>query len=58
MELIFVKEIVKFGGFRGGMKKINVDVKKCNVIVKFLWWSFIFGEDDIKVVRDILGVVI
>lgn len=48
MELIFVKEIVKFGGFRGGMKKINVDVKKCNVIVKFLWWSFIFGDDDIK----------
>lgn len=57
-ELTSAKEIVKSGGFRGGMKKINVDAKKRNVIAKFSWWSPIFGEDDIKVVRDTLGAAI
>ena len=54
----FAHEIKESGGFRGGMKKINEDAKGRNVKAKFSWWSPIFGEDDIKLVRDTLGVAI
>ena len=54
----FVLQIIKSGGFRGGKKKINEDAQGDNVIAKFSWWSPIFGEDDIKRVRDTLGAAI
>ena len=56
---IFAEEIIKSGGFRGGLKKINEDANGHGVLeAKFSWWSPIFGEDDIKLVRDTLGVAI
>ena len=57
-ELTSATGIVKSGGFRGGMKKINEDAKGRNVKAKFSWWSPIFGDDDIKQVRDTLGAAI
>ena len=57
-KLPFAHEIIASGGFRGGMKKINEDVKGRNVIAKFSKWSPIFGEDDIKRIRDTLGAAI
>lgn len=53
------QKIVKSGGFTGGVKKINEDVNGHGVAeATFSWWSPIFGEDDIKQVRDTLGVAI
>ena len=40
------------------MKKINEDAKGHDLKAKFSWWSPIFGEDDIKLVRDTLGEAI
>ena len=57
-ELTFARGIVESGGFRGGMKKINENEKGRDVNAKFLWWSPIFFEDDIKLVRDTLGEAI
>ncbi|XP_068678222.1 uncharacterized protein [Montipora foliosa] len=53
------KEIIKSGGFTGGMKKIHDDANgHGDLEAKFSWWSPIFGEDDIKLVRDTLAIAI
>ena len=57
-ELTSATGIVKSGGFRGGKKKINENSQRRDVKAKLSWWSPIFGEDDIKLVRDTLGAAI
>ena len=54
----FADGIIESGGFRGGIKKYNENAKGDDVKAKFSWWSPIFGEDDIKLVRNTLGAAI
>ena len=55
---LFVDEILDSIGFKAGMKKINEDAQGREVKAKLSWWSPIFGQDDIKRVRDTLGEAI
>ena len=57
-ELPSAEGIIKSGGFKGRKKKINEDATRRDVKAKFSWWSPIFGEDDIKLVRETLGAAI
>ena len=51
-------EIIKTGGFKGGLKKINEDGQGQDIKAKFSWWSPKFSEDDIEQVRDHNGEAI
>jgi len=50
--------IITSGGFKGTKKKINEDADGHDVKAKFSWWSPIFGEDDIELVRKTLAEAI
>ena len=54
----FADGIIESGGFRGGIKKYDENAKGDDVKAKFSWWSPVFGEDDIKLVRKTLGAAI
>ena len=51
-------EIIESGGFKGGLKKINEDGQGQDIKAKFSWWSPKFSKDDIKQVRENIGVAI
>ncbi|XP_078381353.1 uncharacterized protein LOC144664098 [Oculina patagonica] len=50
--------IIRSGGFRGGMKKIDEDSQGDDIKARFSWWSPKFDENDITKVRDTLGEAI
>ena len=52
------KQIVKDYGFRGGLKKINLDKNHDDVFAKLSWWSPVFTDAERNSLRGHLGEVI
>ena len=51
-------KIIKSGGFKGRLKKINQDAQGDAIVARFSWWSPKFREADMKQVRDNIGAAI
>ena len=52
------KEIIKSGGFHGGLKKIDEDAQGDDIVARFSWWSPKFSSADKEKARDTIGEAI